>query len=133
MQHQRCQSPKFAFISKKKFRTFIAVILVCLMLAPESLLAQVQTYNCPTAFGPVPIAPVLPAVLLQSLKTVANPILPNGASGIIRDDLKTYIANQAAAIQLGTALLWDMQAGSDNKPACAPCHFKAGQDGRDRN
>jgi len=133
MQYSRCQSPRFAFISKKKFRTFIAVILVCLMLAPDSLLAQTQTYTCTTAFGPVPIAPVLPAVLLQSLKTVANPVLPNGASGIVRDDLTGYIANQAAAIQLGKALFWEMQAGSDSKTACATCHFKAGADGRDRN
>ena len=28
---------------------------------------------------------------------------------------------------------WEMQAGSDNKTACATCHFKAGEDGRDRN
>jgi cytochrome c peroxidase len=38
-----------------------------------------------------------------------------------------------AATQLGKALFWDMQAGSDNKTACATCHFKAGADGRDTN
>src|SRR6185503_21043639 len=77
--------------------------------------------------------PVLPGLLLQSLKTVANPVLPNGPTGIPRADLTDYIANQTAAIQLGKALFWDMQAGSDNKTACATCHFKAGQDGRDTN
>lgn len=94
--------------------------------------AQTQTYTCPTAFGPV-IGPVAPATLMQSLKTVANPILPNGPTGVVRGDLVDYIASQTAAIQLGKALFWEMQAGSDNKTACATCHFKAGADGRDRN
>jgi cytochrome c peroxidase len=113
--------------------------LVCLMLAPQPLLAQTQNYSCPTAFGAVgaapgaPVAPVLPALLMQSLKTAPNPVLPNGPAGIVRDDLIDFIANQQAVIQLGKAFFWEMQAGSDNKTACATCHFKAGADGRDRN
>jgi len=103
------------------------------MLVPQPLLAQSQTYSCPTAFGPVAVAPVLPALLSQSLKTAPNPVLPNGPAGIVRDDLLDFIANQQAAIQLGKAFFWDMQAGSDNKTACATCHFKAGEDGRDKN
>ncbi|HEX2329613.1 MAG TPA: cytochrome c peroxidase [Candidatus Angelobacter sp.] len=95
--------------------------------------AQTQTYQCTTGFGPVLAAPVLPATLMQSIKTVANPVLPNGPTGIVREDLVDFIANQQAAIQLGKALFWDMQAGSDNKTACATCHFKAGIDGRDKN
>ncbi|HET9838512.1 MAG TPA: cytochrome c peroxidase [Candidatus Angelobacter sp.] len=95
--------------------------------------AQTQTYQCTTGFGPVAVAPVLPATLMQSLKSVANPVLPNGPTGIVREDLVDFIANQPAAIQLGKALFWEMQAGSDNKTACATCHFKAGVDGRDRN
>jgi cytochrome c peroxidase len=47
--------------------------------------------------------------------------------------LADYIANQTAAIQLGKALFWDMQAGSDNKTACATCHSQAGADVRTRN
>jgi cytochrome c peroxidase len=119
--------------SKKTFRAILAVTLACLMLVPQPLLAQTQTYSCPTAFGPVVAAPILPATLMQSLRTVANPILPNGPTGVPRDDLKDYIANQTAAIQLGKALFWEMQAGSDNKTACATCHFKAGADGRNQN
>ena len=95
--------------------------------------AQTQNYQCTQGFGPVAVAPVLPGVLMNSLKTVANPVLPNGPNGIVREDLVDFIANQQAAIQLGKALFWDMQAGSDNKTACATCHFKAGADGRDRN
>ena len=148
MKSPRCQAPRFAPIgvlvarwfdnarfprSEKKFRAILAVALTLMLLVPEPSLAQTQTYSCPTGFGPVAVAPVLPGLLLQSLKTVANPILPNGPAGVPRGDLTDYIANQAAAIQLGKALFWDMQAGSDNKTACATCHFKAGQDGRDRN
>jgi cytochrome c peroxidase len=102
-------------------------------LAPGSFQAQVQTYSCPTAFGPVVAVPVLPATLMQSLRTVANPVLPNGPLGITRLDLTDYIANQQAVIQLGKAFFWEMQAGSDNKTACATCHFQAGADTRTRN
>jgi cytochrome c peroxidase len=110
----------------------LAVFLVlALVTAPSQ--AQVQTYSCPTGFGPVVAAPILPATLMQSLRTVANPVLPNGPLGITRLDLTDYIANQQAAIQLGKAFFWEMQAGSDNKTACATCHFSAGADARTRN
>ncbi len=92
---------------------------------------QVQTLTCsaPGGFGPV-VAPIIP---LTSLKTVPNPVLPNGPGGAPRDDLLEFIANQTAAIQLGKALFWEMQAGSDNKTACATCHFHAGADARTKN
>jgi len=37
-----------------------------------------------------------------------------------------FIRNRQAAIALGKALFWDMQAGSDGQTACATCHFSAG-------
>lgn len=40
------------------------------------------------------------------------------------------VINQAAAIRLGKALFWDIQAGGDGLTACASCHFKAGADSR---
>ncbi|MBZ5520979.1 MAG: hypothetical protein LAP21_01840 [Acidobacteriia bacterium] len=43
------------------------------------------------------------------------------------------LADKAAAIQLGKALFWDMQAGSDDLQACASCHFNAGADSRPTN
>lgn len=43
------------------------------------------------------------------------------------------IINQAAAVRLGKALFWDMQAGGDGQTACASCHFQAGADSRKRN
>ena len=48
-------------------------------------------------------------------------------------NLPAYVADQAAAVRLGKALFWDMQAGSDGKTACATCHFSAGTDSRTRN
>ena len=44
--------------------------------------------------------------------------------------LNQYIRNNAAAVQLGKALFWDMNVGSDGNQACATCHFNAGADSR---
>jgi len=46
-------------------------------------------------------------------------------AGIVRDP--------AALIQLGKAMFWDMQVGSDGVQSCASCHFSAGADVRTRN
>src|SRR5438132_1074127 len=56
---------------------------------------------------------------LAPLSSVAVPA-PSGGT----------IANQAAAVQLGKALFWDVQVGGDGKQACASCHFYAGEDTR---
>jgi cytochrome c peroxidase len=93
---------------------------------------QTQTYTCAGGFT----EEVAPPILLTSLSTVINPVLPKDpvtGAPLIREDLTDYIANLNAAIRLGKALFWDMQAGSDQKTACATCHFHAGQDGRTRN
>ncbi len=62
--------------------------------------------------------------IIVSLKTV---VVPQPL------DLDNYISNQFAAEQLGKALFWDMQVGSDGVQACATCHFHAGADSRTRN
>ena len=61
---------------------------------------------------------------LASLKTAPVPEPPN---------LSFYVRDRAAAIQLGKALFWDMQVGSDGVQACASCHFHAGADSRTTN
>jgi cytochrome c peroxidase len=48
-------------------------------------------------------------------------------------NLNAFIRNREAAIQLGKALFWDMQVGSDGVQACASCHFHAGTDNRTKN
>src|SRR5437867_1260518 len=61
---------------------------------------------------------------LASLKTVPVPKPTN---------LATYVKNEAAAVKLGKALFWDMQAGGDGRQSCASCHSAAGADNRTRN
>src|SRR4051794_15153867 len=61
---------------------------------------------------------------VASLDTMPVPRPPDEAS---------YIKDKAAAIKLGKALFWDMQAGADGRQACASCHFAAGADNRSRN
>lgn len=71
--------------------------------------------------GGTPAQIVIPLRPLAPLSSV--PIPPVfGMEGIIAD--------RNAAAQLGKALFWDMQAGSDDIQACASCHFNAGADSR---
>lgn len=49
------------------------------------------------------------------------------------DNLDDFIKDRVAAVQLGKALFWDMQVGSDGIQACASCHFHAGADNRATN
>jgi cytochrome c peroxidase len=65
---------------------------------------------------------------LDSLKTS---IAKNGLP--LPPNLGDFVRDKRAAIQLGKALFWDMQVGSDGVQACATCHFEAGADNRSRN
>jgi cytochrome c peroxidase len=47
-------------------------------------------------------------------------------------ELGRFVRDREAAIVLGKAFFWDMQAGSDGQ-ACASCHFHAGADNRIKN
>ena len=67
---------------------------------------------------------VIPLRPLAPLSSVPIPAV-FGMDGILAD--------KTAAIQLGKALFWDMQAGSDDTQACASCHFNAGADSRVNN
>jgi len=58
------------------------------------------------------------------LKSVRPPKVPN---------LDRYVRDPELLIVLGKALFWDMQVGSDNRTACASCHFHAGADHRSQN
>ena len=72
-------------------------------------------------------APDLRALAMQSgtnsLKTVEIVDAPT---------FKQFVVNRAALQQLGKALFWDQQVGSDGL-ACASCHFHAGADNRSKN
>jgi cytochrome c peroxidase len=53
--------------------------------------------------------------------------------GPSEEHLAKFIRSKKAVIQLGKALYWDTKVGSDNKIACASCHFHAGADSRSKN
>ncbi len=76
---------------------------------------RAQSGSLPEQGMVIPIRPLAP------LSTVPVPPV-FGMEGILAD--------KTAAIQLGKALFWDMQAGSDDILACASCHFNAGADSR---
>ena len=117
-------------------RVGVAIVMMVGLGFVCTLDAQVQTSTCTAPGGFGAEVALLPPVLLSSLKTVANPVIPKDpvtGAPTIRGDLTAYIANLPAAVQLGKALFWDMQAGSDNRTACATCHNNAGGDVRERN
>ncbi len=68
--------------------------------------------------------------LLLAAVAAANP-LPLGKVPVPEPaNLSRFVKDKDAAIRLGKALFWDMQAGSDGVQACASCHFNAGADNR---
>jgi cytochrome c peroxidase len=105
--------------------------------------ALTYTLNCQspgTGFGAFLLPPQaggpLPFVPLTSLQAVENPVIPldpTTGAPVVREDLADYVVDLTSAIQLGKALFWDVQVGSDSQVACATCHFHAGGDARIRN
>lgn len=74
---------------------------------------------------PQPMAVVIPG-------TIAS--IPGPGTDLNFQPLTGQIVrNNKALIQLGKALFWDMQVGSDGVQSCATCHFNAGADTRARD
>jgi cytochrome c peroxidase len=95
-------------------RIFIWVIAVTVAVGYFAHV-RAQSGGLPEQGMVIPLRPLAP------LSTVPVPPV-FGMEGILAD--------KTAAIQLGKALFWDMQAGSDDIQACASCHFNAGADSR---
>lgn len=74
--------------------------------------------------GAARAANAIPPPTLVPLNQVPIPEPPN---------LFQFVKSKPAAIKLGKALFWDMQAGSDGVQSCASCHFHAGTDSRRKN
>lgn len=85
-----------------------------------SVLLLVVWVTGSTALGAI----VVPPIDLLPLNQISVPEPPS---------LFLYVKNKTAAIRLGKAMFWDMQAGSDGATACASCHFHAGADNRIKN
>ncbi|HZU31179.1 MAG TPA: cytochrome c peroxidase, partial [Candidatus Angelobacter sp.] len=100
------------------FRTLRIAITLVAVIAAAGYFRHVRAQNAPPPSNVVPLRPLAP------LSSVPVPEVPG---------LSDYVADKAAAIALGKALFWDMQAGSDGIQACASCHFNAGADSRIKN
>ena len=74
---------------------------------------QQQIHALPFDLRPLSTEPVPQPFIIE-------PVLPTVGT----------IINQQAAIRLGKALFWDIQAGSDGQVACAACHASFGSDAR---
>src|SRR5215470_9718362 len=99
-------------------RTFLRIFaFVVVVVVSIGYYRHVRAHNggLPEQGMVIPLRPLAP------LATVPVPPV-FGMEGILAD--------KTAAIQLGKALFWDMQAGSDDIQACASCHFNAGADSR---
>jgi cytochrome c peroxidase len=76
------------------------------------------------SFGLATAVVVARAQSAASLKSIPIPRPSN---------LARYVADEQALVVLGKALFWDVQVSSDNRIACASCHFHAGADHRRPN
>jgi cytochrome c peroxidase len=90
----------------------------------------------PPIVTPASVTPTTPsslptgrAIEFEERKATISPL--KGAEPLVRD-VSPYIVDKLAAQQLGKALFWDIQVGSDGG-ACASCHFAAGADIRISN
>jgi cytochrome c peroxidase len=68
----------------------------------------------------------------HGLESLRRAVQQDGGVPLPRN-LDDFIKDREAAVQLGKALFWDMQVGSDGVQACASCHFHAGADNRSKN
>jgi cytochrome c peroxidase len=100
------------------FRVLVWVIAIVAALGYYGHVRAQSNGGLPEQGMVIPLRPLAP------LSTVTVPPV-FGMEGILAD--------KSAAIQLGKALFWDMQAGSDDIQACASCHFNAGADSRPIN
>ena len=121
-------------IENKKMRSlnrrFLSFVFASLLLS-NSGKSQLQIIDAPAGFDNA-VAPFIP---FESLKKVGNPVLlknPTNGNPSLRVDLTNYVSDLNSAIQLGKSFFWEMQAGSDNRTACASCHFQAGADNRSK-
>ena len=101
---------KYGFTSRI-FKRLLAASVICVLVADSIALAV----------GPPPLSQI-PVPVPRTNAELAQPQFsgPNGLASFIKD--------VPAAIQLGKALFWDMQVGSDGVQACASCHYRAGAD-----
>lgn len=102
---------------KKRFMRVMAVAIALSMVAPPGAFAAIDDVALRAHVAGKNGGPL-------ALSQVPVPTPPN---------LSQFVVNQNAAIMLGKALFWDMQAGGDGQTACASCHYHSGADSRTKN
>ena len=113
------------------FMVCVTMVFSGVFIKPQSAQAQVS-FSLKDVARPVPTAVVFP--LNPADPTAAGTPLGSGDPLSFQNLIDAGIVkNQAALIQLGKALFWDMQVGSDGIQSCATCHFSAGADIRTKN
>ena len=90
------------------------------MYLPEHALAETKVIETPEH------------ARLHGLESLRRAVQQDGGVPL-PENLDDFIKDRKAAVQLGKALFWDMQVGSDGVQACASCHFHAGADNRSKN
>lgn len=103
------------------FRQIVSGLLVVALASPalvQVAIAAEREGEC--AVNPFPDRNPGPG----TLKLIPVPTPPN---------LADFVRDRQAAVVLGKAFFWDMQAGSDGITACASCHFRGGADPRSKN
>ncbi len=101
--------------------TLFAVLIANILSLPNCALAQDQDKT----LNPQ-------QVRLFGLESLRRAVQQDGGVPL-PENLDIFIKDRTAALQLGKALFWDMQVGSDAVQACATCHFHAGADNRSKN
>ena len=115
--HPKATSRRVSVVRSAWLSATIWSVMPAAVVALSSALASAE------GKGPVRIVPV--EELRSTIASLRGfePVAP---------ELSEYIVDKLAAQQLGKALFWDIQVGSDGN-ACASCHFHAGADIRVRN
>lgn len=121
----------FRFLAPALFASaFAALLPAC---SPATAVAEApETTDDAEEVGEVASAAMLAErdALLNDLHDLPIFSLKPLAQEPVPQPVGAHIKDQAAAIRLGKALFWDVQAGSDGQTACASCHFHAGADDR---
>lgn len=116
----------FLNIGHRAFFALIAASLTVLFLAAAQ---PARAQNPSKATGSIQTPQQARALGLDSLHRAVRK-----DKGVpLPGNLNEFVKDRKAAVQLGKALFWDMQLGSDGLVACASCHFHAGADPRAKN
>jgi cytochrome c peroxidase len=107
-------------------RTALYIATICMTLAAATYVSERPAGTSGAAAVSATASGAETSQLLPSLRSIPAP-------GLSDAELAGLVQDKKAAIQLGKALFWDVRVGSDNKTACASCHFHAGADNRITN